>query len=155
MADIECTRHPLIATRWANHLSSKTLEIVMCANSGFLPDKVNFSCRIARVARQRDPPVDIIAYLKAAADAHPSGTLRERMGEDFARGHVQASGGIVGVKEFEDLMEGLEVGVKPGKREGSGEKGMGTPKKSSGALPAQKNTLMSYFGKPAAANEDK
>lgn len=120
----------------------------MVANSGHLPDKVNFSCRIARVARTRpaasdQAPVDIITFLKAAADAHPSGTLRQRMGEDFARGHVQASGGIVGEREFEDLMEGLGVGEKPEKKEGEVKK---SPVKSRD-MPKQNNTLANYFAK--------
>lgn len=69
------------------------------------------------------------------------------MGEDFARGHVQASGGIVGEREFEDLMEVLKVGEKPEKKEGEGSpvKGGGSGK-GKVVLPKQKNTLMSYFG---------
>lgn len=119
----------------------------MVANSGHLPNKVNFSCRIARVAKTRpdSQSVDIIAFLKAAADSHSSGTLRQRMGDDFARGHVQASGGIVGEQEFEDLMEALEVGVKPEKKEGEGS-AKTSPAKAKG-MPAQKNTLANYFGK--------
>ena len=132
--------HPLIATRWANHLSSPKLEIVMCANSGHMADKVNFSCRIARSAKANDPPVDIIQTLKDVAEAHESGTLRERMGEDFARGHVQASGGIVGQQEFDDLMSVLRVGEKPEKKEGE-------QTKKSPSKPVQKNTLANYFGK--------
>lgn len=139
----EAQVHPLIATRWANHLSSPKLEIVMVANSGHLPNKVNFSCRVARSAKSRDPPVDIIQTLKDVAEAHESGTLRERMGEDFARGHVQASGGIVGEREFEDLMSVLRVGEKPEKKEGEGS----GEKKKSPVKPVQKNTLTNYFGK--------
>ncbi|KAK6543615.1 hypothetical protein TWF694_000357 [Orbilia ellipsospora] len=40
--------HPLIATRWAGHLKSKQLVAVGCANTGYLPGKVNFSCRLAK-----------------------------------------------------------------------------------------------------------
>ena len=40
----------------------------MVASSGYRPGYVNFSCRIARCARSRDPPVNIIASLRAAAD---------------------------------------------------------------------------------------
>jgi len=39
----------------------------MVANYGYLPGKVNFSCRIARCARGRDPPVNIIDSLKEVA----------------------------------------------------------------------------------------
>lgn len=138
----EAQVHPLIATRWANHLSSPNLDFVMVANSGYLPHRVNFSCRVARCARARDGDVDIIASLKAIAAAHPSGTLTERLGEDFARGHVQASGGIVEVKEFEELMEVMRVGEKKDKEAGAVRKGKGV---GVGAA-AQKNTLSNYFG---------
>ena len=150
--------HPVIATRWAGHLQSKSLEIVMCANEGYLPGKVNFSCRIPRCARARDPPVDIIASLKHYASLPPtSGTdgedelytddahktpLLERLGTDFARGHVEASGGIVGIDEFEELMRNMQIGVKPPKKEGEGE----TPKKKKSAIDSnQKNSLLNYF----------
>ena len=152
--------HPVIATRWAGHLQSKLLEIVLCANEGYLPGKVNFSCRIARCARGRDPPVDIIASLKHYAsmpenlsDRNEGETkakkseqlsLLDRLGTDFARGHVQASGGIVGSDEFEELMRNMQIGVKPPKTEGEGN----TPKKKKGTIDSgQTNNLMNYFGK--------
>lgn len=138
--------HPVIATRWAGFLKSAKLRIVMVANDGHLPDKVNFSCRIARCARTRTPAddVDIIATLKEIAAQSPSGTLLERMGDNFARGHVQASGGIVGVQEFEELVEcmGIGEGVRPSKKENGSAKT--SPAKTK--MPAQKNTLSNYFG---------
>nr|POE77474.1 hypothetical protein CFP56_09121 [Quercus suber] len=152
--------HPVIATRWAGHLQSKALEIVMVANKGYIPGKVNFSCRIPRCARSRDPAISIIESLRyyaslpdVAGEAEdppeqkgstPTLTLLERVGEDFARGHVQASGGIVSVDNFEELLRLMQVGVKPIKSEGDGN----TPKKKKPEIdPSQKNTLMSYFGK--------
>lgn len=159
-----CQVHPVIATRWAGTLNSRKLRIVMCANEGYLPGKVNFSCRIARCARERvkaereadsakktsddetddpDGGVDIISDLKAWASQHPSGDLLERMGTEFARGHVQASGGIVGVQEFEDLMSVLRVGEKPAKSANATKTSPG--KKTIDAK--QTNKLTSYFGK--------
>lgn len=168
--------HPVIATRWAGTLKSKKLRIVMCANTGYLEGKVNFSCRIAKCAIQRlaeekrqaaaesgdgdaasevlgaegvvpdSNDVDIIAELKDLAVRHPSGTLRERLGPDFARGHVQASGGIVGTKEFDELMEVLRVGEKPPKADGDN-KSPGKGAKKTIDKNVQKNTLTSYFGK--------
>ena len=155
--------HPVIATRWAGHLQSKSLEIVLCANEGYLPDKVNFSCRIARCARDRDLPVDIIASLKhyAGMRSLPADSnedergandsehlpLLDRLGTDFARGHVQASGGIVGSDEFEELMRNMQIGVKTPKKEGEGD----TPKKKKGGIDSgQTNNLMNYFGKATA-----
>lgn len=139
--------HPVIATRWAGHLKSAALQIVMVANSGYLPGKVNFSCRVARCAMGREPPVDIIERLRGVAGEHGSGTLRERMGEDFARGHVQASGGIVGEGEFEELMEVLRVGEKGDRRKVDGEEESSPRKRKKADLPAQRNTLANYFGK--------
>ncbi|KAH6677238.1 hypothetical protein B0J14DRAFT_560027 [Halenospora varia] len=135
----EAQVHPVIATRWASHLKSKALEIVMVANYGYLPGKVNFSCRIARCARGRDPPVNIIESLKAVADLDTT-DLVQRLGESFARGHKEASGGIVNTAEFEELCALMKVGEKPDKADGE------SPKKKMEKLP-QKNTLNNYFKK--------
>lgn len=131
--------HPVIATRWAGHLQSAKLEVVMVANEGYLPGMVNFSCRIPRSARARDPPVNIIEILRGIAAKAEDETLRARLGESFARGHKEASGGIVPVREFEELMAIMEVGKKP-------EGGSGTPKKP-GKEAKPDNTIMNYFGK--------
>ena len=136
--------HPVIATRWAGHLNSKALEIVMCANYGYLDGMVNFSCRIARCARGREPAVNIIESLKRAANLSVDG-LQERMGESFARGHKEASGGIVPTEAFEELMSLLRVGEKKEKtaeEEQPQAKKMKTVEKS-----PQKNTLGNYFKK--------
>ncbi|KAK2056916.1 DHH family protein [Colletotrichum caudatum] len=125
--------HPVIATRWAGHLASAKLEVVLVANEGYLPGLVNFSCRVPRCARARDPPVNIIAVLQDVAARAGDPTLRERLGGSFARGYKEASGGIVPRAEFEELMAVLEVGKK-------GEGGA-SPKKT------QANTLTNYFGK--------
>ncbi|KAM3418372.1 hypothetical protein BST61_g4369 [Cercospora zeina] len=156
----EAQVHPMIATRWAGHLQSNKLEIVMVANEGYLEGKVNFSCRIPRCARSREPPVNIIESLKAYAnlpevggvedgdtsDTSPAAattqpTLLERMGDNFARGHVQASGGIVATEDFEELMRRMEVGVK----KATGGSPSKTEAKESPAK--QKNTLLTYFKK--------
>lgn len=142
----EAQVHPLIATRWAGHLSSSKLEVVLVANEGYLPGLVNFSCRVPRSARARDPPVNIIEVLKGVADRAADPTLRARLGESFARGHKEASGGIVGVQEFEELMACLEVGKKP--EEDS------PKKKKKEEKPAQSNTLMNYFGKKNGLNPE-
>ncbi|KAI1416871.1 DHH phosphoesterase [Hypoxylon sp. FL1857] len=136
--------HPVIATRWAGHLQSPKLEVILVANEGYLPGMVNFSCRIPRSARARIPPVNIIEVLKGIAAKAPNPTLRERLGESFARGHKEASGGIVPKAEFEEFMDILEIGKKP--------EGSSSPKKTKKeAVPKQSNTLMNYFGKQAAA----
>jgi len=145
--------HPVIATRWAAHLASPSLQLVLVANSAYLPGKVNFSCRVARSARARQPPVDIIARLKLVAGQHESGTLLQRLGEDFAKGHVQASGGIVGESEFAQLMDVLGVGEQRAKKdkgkEGGDDDDDASPRKrkKKADLPPQKNTLSNYFAK--------
>ena len=133
--------HGVIATRWAGYLNSKALEIIMVANSGYRPGFVNFSCRIARCARSRDPPVNIIASLKAA-ESLDKGDLVERMGESFARGHKEASGGIVPVAEFDELMALMQIGEKPDSKPEDAEKAKAKVKAS-----PQKNNLMTYFAK--------
>lgn len=130
--------HPVIATRWAGHLSSKKLEVVLVANEGYLPGFVNFSCRIPRCARARDPPVNLIETLRGFAEKEEG--LVERLGSGFGRGHKEASGGIVPKEGFEELMRVMEVGERVKKEEGD-RKG-----KTLKASP-QKNTLMNYFGK--------
>lgn len=153
----EAQVHQIIATRWAGHLNSKALEIVLVANEGYLPGKVNFSCRITRCARSRDPSISVIERLQYYAsldepdcktdDEVNQGTserqsLLSRLGNDLARGHTQASGGIVGVNEFEDLMRVMRIGEKTAKKQ---EEGKGVGRKKMTIDPDQKNTLTSYF----------
>ncbi|KAF7876816.1 hypothetical protein EAF04_001899 [Stromatinia cepivora] len=137
----EAQVHPVIATRWAGFLKSKALEIVMVANYGYLPGKVNFSCRIARCARGRDPPVNIIESLKAVASLDTT-DLVERLGENFARGHKEASGGIVNTAEFEELCALMKVGEKAEKAEKS-EQDASVKKVEK----SPQNTLNNYFKK--------
>ncbi|KAL8906142.1 MAG: hypothetical protein Q9171_006398 [Xanthocarpia ochracea] len=135
--------HPVIATRWAGHLKSSKLEIVLVANSGYLPGMVNFSCRVARCARNREPPVNIISSLKAVAEMDTT-DLMQRMGESFARGHKEASGGIIPEKEFEELMVLMKVGEKP---DDTGKVVKTKMKTKMVEKSPQKNTLGNYFGK--------
>ncbi|PVI08597.1 DHH phosphoesterase [Periconia macrospinosa] len=130
--------HPLIATRWAGFLKSDKLEVVMCANEGYLPGMVNFSCRVARNARAREgeDKVDIIRKLEGLVEGDEG--LRERLGESFARGHKEASGGIVGRDVWEELYRVMGVGENVrGKKEG----------KEKEKKVVQKNTLANYFVK--------
>lgn len=137
--------YPVIATRWASHLKSKYLEKVMVANYGYLLGKVNSSCRIANCAKNRSdqPPVDIIAVLKEIADLDTE-DLKVRLWESFARGHKEASGGIINVAEFEELGALMKVGEKPNRPAGE-KKGQGGRKAVE--VSPQKNTLKNYFRK--------
>jgi len=138
--------HPVIATRWAGHLKSNKLAVVMCANEGYLPGKVNFSCRVAKVARGREgtEKVDIIKTLEGIVAGDKD--LRSRLGESFARGHKEASGGIVGKEEWQELKQlmGLDDSVTKKKKLGTAAK-----KHSS----RQKNTLTNYFAKTSKTSK--
>jgi hypothetical protein len=111
----------------------------MVANYGYLPGKVNFSCRIARCARGNDPPVNIIESLNAVASLDTTDLIR-RLGDNFARGHKEASGGIVNTDEFEELCLLMKVGEKP-------DKPADEPPKTKVEKFPQKNTLNNYFKK--------
>ncbi|GAA5984011.1 hypothetical protein JCM5350_004991 [Sporobolomyces pararoseus] len=142
--------HPVIATRWQGTLrKAKTLVCIMCANTGYTEGKVNFSCRAPRRSKD-DPhytgPPDLIGFLKSCIPAceELSPGWGDRVGHDFARGHREATGGIIPTEEFEVLMKALEIGVKAEKKEGS------SPAKKAGGKGVidanQKNTLDGFFG---------
>ncbi|OBS24637.1 hypothetical protein FPOA_05177 [Fusarium poae] len=127
--------HPVIATRWAGHLTSPKLEVILVANQGYLPGMVNFSCRVPKCSKGRDPPVNIIEILRKEASRAKDPTLRKRLGESFACGHKEASGGIVPKAEFEEFMEVLQVR----KREPI------SPTQPQKGSNKQGNTLLNYF----------
>jgi len=81
--------HPLIATRWAPRLAPK---IVIAANDGYLPGRVNFAVRSAS-------DVDLLAFLRGL----PLG----RVEGELANGHPRATGGSIPPEEFERLLAAL------------------------------------------------
>ncbi|GAA5982402.1 hypothetical protein JCM10908_006632 [Rhodotorula pacifica] len=142
--------HPVIATRWTGTLrKAKTLVCVMCANTGYTPGYVHFSCRAPRKdPSSSEPPPDLIAFLRSLAPSCESLApgWSSRVGEDWARGHREATGGIIKKEEFEVLMRACEVGVKKPKEEG----GAGSSPSKGGAGkkvidPGQKTTLDGFF----------
>jgi hypothetical protein len=78
----EAQVHPLVAVRWAQRLPE---HIVIAANAGYLPGRVNFAIRSRA-------PVDLIAFLKGL-DLPP-------MGSEFANGHARATGGSLSQEDF-------------------------------------------------------
>ncbi|KAJ3057469.1 hypothetical protein HK097_006397 [Rhizophlyctis rosea] len=111
--------HPVIASRWANSLKGKTLEIVMVANTSYLPNRVNFAMRIAKSGGgtiASTEPMDIIAFLRQAVTKVPG--LADEVGADFARGHAQATGGSVALEVFDKVLlaVGFEEGGAPSKK---------------------------------------
>lgn len=105
----------------------------MVANTGYTPGLTHFSCRIARCAR--GPEVDIIALLKDYAAREPG--LAKAMGDDFARGHKQASGGMVATEQFEKLWKVMSESVPSGEKNGE------SPRKKQ-KKEIQKNTLEAW-----------
>lgn len=95
--------HPLVAARWARRLPR---HVVIAANEGYLPGRVNFSLRTALA-------VDLIAFLHRL---RPSGLTG-----DYAYGHPQATGGSLTVAEFERLLAALGFSEAGGLRTSSAE----------------------------------
>jgi single-stranded-DNA-specific exonuclease len=79
--------HPLVATQWQRRLAPR---VVIAANDGYLPGRVNFSVRGGRG--------DLRRMLRDA--------LPEATGE-FAHGHDRATGGSLTSDEFALLLERL------------------------------------------------
>ena len=131
-----CQVHPVVATRWAGFLKSKDLMIVMCANTGYSPGKVHFSCRIPKFRRVDDGTeraVDIQAILKEYASRNPDLERRLIADGNFAKGHKEASGGVLATELWEELYKTMEIGkpIKPVKK-----------------VKTQSNTLTNYFSSP-------
>lgn len=81
--------HPLIATRWAGRLAPK---IVIAANDGYLPGRVNFAVR-------GGGDVDLLAFLR--------GLPLEGVEGEFANGHPRATGGSIAPDDFSRLLHVL------------------------------------------------
>jgi hypothetical protein len=96
--------HSVVAARWASTLKGKGLMMVMAANGGYIPGKVNFSCRVVKGKED----VDIIEMLhEYAARDH---WLAENVGEDWGRGHKASSGGSVTKEVWKAFLDhGLQV----------------------------------------------
>ncbi len=84
-----CQVHPVIAQMWVGRLKE---QIVICANTGFLPDRVNFAVRTKL-------PVNLIDFL---ASHKPPGA-----GPDFGRGHDQATGGSLAPSQWKEFLRSL------------------------------------------------
>ncbi|UZJ53476.1 hypothetical protein CBS101457_002796 [Exobasidium rhododendri] len=142
--------HPSVATRWSGSLrGAKKLQVVMCANTGFgsLGERyVHFSCRIANAAKTRGEKVNIIEILHEFAATDPTflSDLKAAGEEQYAKGHKEASGGILPASFWKRFVEIMQIGVKNSPPPG------GTPtKNSANKLPNQNNKLTNYFGKAA------
>jgi single-stranded-DNA-specific exonuclease len=81
--------HPLVATAWSRRLAPR---VVVAANDGYLPGRVNFSVR--------GGDGDLRLLLREA--------LPEAEGE-FAHGHDRATGGSLTPREFDELVRRLGI----------------------------------------------
>lgn len=81
--------HPLVATRWVTRLAPK---IVIAANDGYLPGRVNFAVRCAA-------DLDLLAWLRGLDLGAVEG--------EFAHGHPRATGGSVPPHDFARILRAL------------------------------------------------
>ncbi len=84
-----CQVHPVIAQTWVGRLSK---NIVICANTGFLPERVNFAMRTKL-------PVNLIDFLAAHKP--------ENAGPEYGRGHDQATGGSLSYSDWNLFLRSL------------------------------------------------
>lgn len=85
-----CQIHPLIAQSWRTRLPK---YIVIAANTGYMPGKVNFA------ARTSAPGVSVLDFLR--------GIKLEVSEGSYGQGHDQASGGVLRVEDWNQLLEKL------------------------------------------------
>ncbi|WP_373048615.1 hypothetical protein [Vulgatibacter sp.] len=86
--------HPLVAARWTRRFPD---AIVIAANYGYLPGRVNFVLRSAA-------PIDLLAWLHGLGVPLPG---------DAGYGHARATGGSLPVDRFEELLAAAGVGAAP------------------------------------------
>ncbi len=79
--------HPLVATAWSRRLAPR---VVVAANSGYLPDRVNFALRGGQG--------DLRLFLRRAVPG---------LGGEFANGHDRATGGSLPPEEWARLKGAL------------------------------------------------
>jgi single-stranded-DNA-specific exonuclease len=80
--------HPIVATRWSRRLAP---AVVIAANEGFLPGRVNFAIRSGS-------DVNLLEWLRALP-FYPSASA------EYANGHPRATGGSVTIEEFDQLVQ--------------------------------------------------
>lgn len=83
-----CQIHPLIAQSWRSRLPK---YVVIAANEGYLPGRVNFSAR--------SNSINVLEFLRAQQISDGEGT--------FGHGHDQASGGSLSRDRWNELLQKL------------------------------------------------
>lgn len=87
-----CQVHPMVVPIWKTRLPDR---IVMVANTGYLPGRVNFTVR-------SNTGVNLIDFLKQHAPPEP--------GEHYGHGHDQATGGSLPFAQWNRFVRGLGFG---------------------------------------------
>ncbi len=82
--------HPLMATRWSRRLAP---AVVIAANDGFVPGRVNFAVRNAA-------GIDLLHWLRSVP-------FRPSPAAEYANGHPRATGGSLPAEEFETFVRAL------------------------------------------------
>ena len=90
--DSPCQIHPLIAQIWRGRLPKYH---VICANRGYMPNRVNFSARSAK-------GLSVLDFLKSFELTPGEGS--------FGHGHDQASGGILPPERWNELLSKMGFG---------------------------------------------
>jgi single-stranded-DNA-specific exonuclease len=88
--------HPIVATRWTRRLHPL---VVIAANAGFLPGRVNFAIRSHR-------PLDLLGWLRSL----PYKPARDA---EYANGHARATGGSLSPADFERFLAAVREGLYP------------------------------------------
>ena len=83
--------HPLVAARWSRRLAP---AVVIAANDGFLPGRVNFAARCAA-------DIDLLQWLRGLP-------FRPSADAEYANGHPRATGGSLPVPEFDRFVDALK-----------------------------------------------
>jgi single-stranded-DNA-specific exonuclease len=87
-----CQVHPMVVPIWRTRLPR---QIVMVANTGYLPGRVNFTMRTGTAT-------NLIEFLKAHAPPDP--------GPNYGHGHDQATGGALAFDQWNRFAAGLGFG---------------------------------------------
>lgn len=83
--------HPVVAVKWTNRLAP---AVVIAANDGYLPGRVNFAVRCAR-------DINLLEWLRGLPFEVP-------LGAEYANGHPRATGGSLDHDAFAAFVSALD-----------------------------------------------
>lgn len=91
--------HPIVAIRWSTRLAPR---VVIAANEGFLPGRVNFAIRSAA-------DVNLLEWLRALP-------FTPSTDAEYANGHPRATGGSLGIEDFERFVQAVRLRIQNSER---------------------------------------